>query len=334
MKSPITGADMILKREQRSMVFRKKEYPVQYHCYFCPDSKEQFTTTELDELNLIQVYNQYRDKFNLPFPEEIRTTRELYGLSATKMAEVLGLGINCYRNYEQGEVPSESNARLIQVAQDPEEFWSIVRLGGSVAGKQLEKLKSRIDHLIKQKNSSTCVNLEEYLFGSMLPDEFSGYRKPRLDMLREMVLYFAEKVKPWKVKLNKLLFYADFLHFRKTGISMSGTRYCAIPMGPVPDNHQSIFELLEKQGAIAIESQEFSDGGIGERFYPGKDRAFDSERFSPGELNTLDLVKREFGNCTTREIIEISHAEPGWIDNVANRGLISYQKYGFDLKGL
>ncbi len=58
----------------------KKEYTVHYHFYLCNESGEQFTSSELDEMNLVQVYNQYRDEHNLPFPEEIRAIRQTYGL--------------------------------------------------------------------------------------------------------------------------------------------------------------------------------------------------------------------------------------------------------------
>lgn len=39
--------------------------------FIAEDSGELFTTTEIDELNLNQVYNQYRDKYNILFGDEI-----------------------------------------------------------------------------------------------------------------------------------------------------------------------------------------------------------------------------------------------------------------------
>lgn len=76
-----------------------------------------WTTTELDEANLFQVYNQYRAKHGIPFPDEIAGLRKHYGISAAKMAQILGFGINQYRMYEDGEVPSISNARTIIAAR-------------------------------------------------------------------------------------------------------------------------------------------------------------------------------------------------------------------------
>ncbi|NTU50280.1 MAG: DUF4065 domain-containing protein [Desulfobulbaceae bacterium] len=323
---------MTLKKEQRVIGFRKKNYQVQYHYYFCNDSEQQFTSTELDEINLIQVYNQYRDKHNLPFPEEITETRTAYGLSAAKIAEILGLGTNTYRNYEQGEVPSESNARLIQVAQDPEEFRRIVHLSEALQGKPLEKLLTKIEHLIELRKKTSCVDLEEYFLGSKLPDEYSGYKRPSLEKLSEMVVFFAGQLSPWKTMLNKLLFYADFLHFKKTGYSISGARYCAIPLGPVPNNFNSIFEWINKNCDVTIIPKEFQNGGTGDQFFPAKDRKFKTELFSKEELNTLQTVTSTFVKTTTKEIINISHREKAWIENAnEENNMISYLKYGFDL---
>lgn len=42
--------------------------------------------------------------------------------SIDKMSEILGLGVNTYRLYENGEMPTVSNGRLIMSVRDPEEF--------------------------------------------------------------------------------------------------------------------------------------------------------------------------------------------------------------------
>ena len=94
MKSPFTGGEAILKKELRTMNFRKEPFEIWFRFYKCKDSGEQFTTDELDTVNTNQVYNQYRAKYGIPFPDEIKAIREQYGLSAHKMSEILGLGTN------------------------------------------------------------------------------------------------------------------------------------------------------------------------------------------------------------------------------------------------
>ena len=51
---------MLLIKENRILTFRNEEFEVVYHHYKCEESGELFTTTELDEINLTQLYNQYR----------------------------------------------------------------------------------------------------------------------------------------------------------------------------------------------------------------------------------------------------------------------------------
>jgi len=139
MKSPITGKEMKLTKERRSMDFRKETFEIVFHYYKCEDSEEQFTTTSMDEVNMNQVYNQYRDRFNIPFPDEIVRIREKYSLSAAKMSEILGFGVNSYRQYEAGEMPSIANSKLIQMAEDPKTFIGMIELCGTLD----EKVKAK-----------------------------------------------------------------------------------------------------------------------------------------------------------------------------------------------
>ena len=106
--------------------YRKEDFKVHKQFYECVGCKDRFTTDELDNVNIKQVYNQYREKYNIPFPEQLIKARESYGLSAAKMAEILGFGTNIYRNYENGEVPNSSNGTLLNIAMDPKEFLKIV----------------------------------------------------------------------------------------------------------------------------------------------------------------------------------------------------------------
>ena len=122
MKSPFTGGEATLQKEWASHEFRKESFDIWRHYYVCTDTGESFTTTELDELNLQQVHNLYRATHHIPFPDEIKAIREKYGLSAAKMSEVLDFGINSYRNYENGEIPSPANAKLIRLADEPAQF--------------------------------------------------------------------------------------------------------------------------------------------------------------------------------------------------------------------
>jgi putative zinc finger/helix-turn-helix YgiT family protein len=335
MKSPITGKEMILQKESRTLSFRKEEFPIVYHYFLCKESKEQFTSAELDEINVNQLYNQYREKYNIPFPDEIKEIRSKFGLSAVKMSEALGFGINIYRNYENGEVPNESNGKLIRMAQDPKGFKQLIELSRTLEQLDKEKILKRTEELIEaEKQNNLVVDLSDYFFGSRIPDEYSGYRKPNIEKFTEMVIFFAEKMQPWKTKLNKLLFYADFFCFRQTCFSMSGVRYRAIDLGPVPNNFNAIYEFIANRNDIEIFSTESANGFSGEQFKPTPQRPFNTELFSKEELIVLNDTVKVFAKTSAQDIIEISHKEKAWKENYSRgKQLISY-KYGFDLKAI
>nr|WP_315153489.1 type II toxin-antitoxin system antitoxin SocA domain-containing protein [uncultured Flavobacterium sp.] len=334
MKSPITGKEMTLVTEKRTMDFRKESFQVVFHSYKCEDSGEQFTTTNLDEINLNQLYNQYRDKFNIPFPDEITAIRQKYGVSASKMAEILGFGINSYRQYEAGEMPSVSNARLIQMISDPNKFIDLVILCDSLDEKTKAKHIQKAKQLVEERaRNSFAFNLKDYLLGNHLADVYSGYRNPSFEKFTEMVVFFSEQLKPYKTKMNKLLFYADFLMFKQSCFSISGVRYNAINMGPVPHNFQSIFEYLANEDKIDVHAYEFPNGGFGEQFIARPDRPFNTSLFSEKELNVLHKVASTFEKTTTNDIIEISHLEKAWRENEQTKSVISYE-YAFELKQL
>ena len=331
MKSPITGKEMRLKHEPGVFDFRKDQFNILYHFYECEDSKERFETERLTQLNLSQVYNQYRKKHRLPFPEEIKELRETYRLSASKMSEILGFGVNVYRNYEHGEIPNSSNARLIQLAQDPEEFKKLVDLSDALNEKERQRINHKIEELIIKNRPIRWFNVENFLMGYSTADETTGYRSPNLDKFTEMVVFFTSKIQPWKTKMNKLLFYADFLHFKRCGISISGAQYRAIDMGPVPNNYQSLFEYITNIDAVGIKQTLFPDGGLGEQFKPKHGRSFDPEYFTDKELETLAIVEKQFKNAKTQEIVDISHKERAWKDNFSKgKQLINYV-YAFEL---
>lgn len=332
MKSPITSKEMSLVVRETEVEFRKEVFNVKYPSYYCTDSEQYFTTTDHDTIKMKQVYNQYRDKYNFPFPEEIKNIRSDYSLTARKMSEILGFGINGYRNYENGEVPSRANANLIQLASDPSKFKALVEISSSFDTlEEKENLLQKIESLIQEKRENIfAFGFYDYLLGRDLPDNLSGYLTPTFEKLTEMVIFFASSMSPYVTKLNKLLFYSDFLNYKYHAVSMSGTRYRAIDMGPVPNNYDSIFDYMYNESAVDIIFKAF-DRGTSKQFKQRADRPFNKSLFSESELAVLNFVDKKFKKVKTKEIIEFSHLEDAWRENFHNgKTLIDYN-YAFNL---
>ena len=63
MKSPLTGREMKLMSEPSTMDYKGKTYNVIHHHYLCETTGEQFTTSELDEMNLLELNKQVKLDF-------------------------------------------------------------------------------------------------------------------------------------------------------------------------------------------------------------------------------------------------------------------------------
>lgn len=324
MKSPYTGGEVIRQTHKEELEFRGEKLTIPYNNFKCVDSGREFTTREIDELNMHLLQSVYRQKHKIPFPEEIKEIREKYGVNQTKMAEILGFGTNTYRNYENGDIPQLANAKLISLSSNPDHFIELLNNCDSLSEKQKEKF-------IKNARSAypNDQKLMSWLFKYLEPNEFTGYRVPSIDKLNAMVAYFAHEANIFKVKMNKLLFYADFHHFKKYGQSISGAAYHAIPMGPVPHRYGSLFEYGVEKHAFSIELVKFPERE-GERFVSSSDSSmFDS--LTEIEMKTVKWIKNSLALKSTEELIQLSHEEEAWLANKDDQSLINYN-FAFRLK--
>jgi uncharacterized phage-associated protein len=328
MNSPVTGKPMKLLKEKRTLEFRKEEFEVVYHYYKCIDSGEEFVNEEIGNLNLGQVYNAYRVRHKLPFIEEIRHTRSQYNLPATVMSEILGFGVNQYRLYEAGDIPSETNARLIQIAADPNEFLRLVELSGALQGKQKEKLLKQIALLKERLTEWSLVG--EKMLGMSRPSEFNGFRKTSPEKAYHMVRFFADSLSPLKTAINKLLFYADFYHFRQFGMGISGLQYRAIQWGPVPSQFDYLFKMAEENDVINLRYEVWDGDKEMVIIAPSASVTFRNDLFTVEEISSLQMVLEKLARLKTRQLVDISHQEAAWKENIEGKKVINYQ-YAFDL---
>jgi len=327
MKSPFSGGSAVLRCEPSSLTFRKEDFNFILQFYECEDTHERFTTSELDEVNIAQVYNQYRAKYGIPFPEEIKRIRQHYALSATKMSEILGFGENQYRLYENGDMPSEANGKILMSIMNPDFFLAFVlnsreQFSEDEYGKLMVKAKS-------WKSGKYSRFEVEHVFNVCRRTIYNGWATQSIDKLKNILLYFIERGDGvFFTKMNKLLFYTDFLAYRLTGKGMTGLCYKAITYGPVPLNWDRVYSFYNE---IDQEIVQFSDGRAGTRLV--SNLSPDKTYFSDSEIELLDYVFQRFKKETPTQISEISHHEDAWRKYLNSDKLISFEM-AFTLKAI
>lgn len=127
---------------------------------------------------------------------------------------------------------------------------------------------------------------------------------------KELVLYIAGQCKDdifWGVtKLNKQLFFSDFLAYRELGEAITGADYMAIEYGPAPKRMCPIRETMLLDEDIIIERRAFQ-----ERIIPLRPAKLDD--FSPEELALVDEVIDQLRESDSDEVVELSHRFHGWV---------------------
>ncbi len=129
-----------------TVTFREQEFSIVSHCYECVDTGEQFTDTMQDEAFVQEMRKRWRAYNGVPTAVQLTARRKELGLSGVEMATLLGLGINQYRQYEKGDFPSESKARLLQLAVDERTLMALLDAARPVLPvRTLGKLQQYLD---------------------------------------------------------------------------------------------------------------------------------------------------------------------------------------------
>lgn len=128
------------------------------------------------------------------------------------------------------------------------------------------------------------------------------------DRLRELVLYIAGRCESDRtfgaVKLNKILFYADFISFAEYGEPITGVRYKKCPLGPVPTALKPLRKKMEADGEIVIRKRTYL-GGTQHRVIPVREPRF--EKLSARDIALVDHIIETFADHSGSEMSELSH---------------------------
>ena len=132
--------------------------------------------------------------------------------------------------------------------------------------------------------------------------------------MEELILHVAKEGekddKFGAVKLNKIIFYADFLSYLKRGKSITGQDYFALREGPAPQRLLPIRQKMVKGGDLAIQN---NDVGLN---YPMKKpialRPPDYKKLEAEELAIVNSVITKFKDKSGTQLSKMSHDFAGY----------------------
>ena len=270
MKCLVCQCDQFATENQRfSPSVKGETVEVVIPCMTCQKCHSPLMSAE--QMNLLRkaAADKYRELHEMLTSSQILAYREELGMSQSAFARYLSVGEASIKRWETYYVQDASQDELI-------------------------RLKCDI--------ATAEMNFLDVHWKREEPGAFNGKRKFSFEIFKNVALYLVKHVGESIIILNKIHFYADFLHFKKYGTSLTGVRYATLKYGPCPDQYKAIYDMLVSAGYLKERSNHKYD-----LVHEPNLSVFDDK-----EKETLDAVISECKRLGPQKIYELSHKERGY----------------------
>jgi len=298
------------------LTVRGEEISVPVELFKCTDCGENFENPVAECGPVELAYREYRKRRCLLQPEEIKEFRIRFGLTQYELGKLLGFGGATISRYENGALQDDAHDKALRFSMNLNNLIQLLQQN------PVAMLESKRSELLKRlREEEECLNLQSQIerLGAYEADIRSGYKNFDYSKFINAVLLFCKQGQ-FTTCLNKLLFYADFLHFKTYAVSLTGLRYAHMPHGPAIDKYLAFLNFLLERNFVEVEEVIF-DRGSGERF--SSKVKVDLDVFDESELRCLLHVNAILGNKSATDVSNYSHEETAYKET-KNGKLISY----------
>ncbi|MCM2353112.1 MAG: DUF4065 domain-containing protein [Pseudobdellovibrio sp.] len=226
----------------------------------------------------VNASDAYRKKHQLLTSTEIIVFRSNMNMTQEQFAEYLGVGVASLKRWENGSIQEKANDELIRLKCSE------------------EKLNEQL------------YDLESHVAGEI----YRGYRQYDFEAFANVVVSILNAA-PSPLFFFKVLFYVDFLSFKRNGKSITGLMYSAMQYGPCPSYYRKLKEDLISAGWV--ERSGMHNLVALKKFTP--------THFTKSELSIIQEINEMLAQKGARYFYDGSHEEPAW-KNTAEDELISY----------
>src|ERR1700733_8713255 len=131
---------------------------------------------------------------------------------------------------------------------------------------------------------------------------------------RELLVYISAKCerdpKFGATKLNKILYFSDFLAFAQFGEPITGFEYQRERNGPVPKRLVPIRDQMVRAGDLAVQPVPLLGGKVQKRTVNLRQPRL--EVFTPEQIALVDSIIEKFWGFNADEVSDLSHQMVGW----------------------
>jgi putative zinc finger/helix-turn-helix YgiT family protein len=288
----------------------KERYPI---CLVCGHEVYDEETGNETLMKLKQKY--YELQYNMTI-EDYKRIRLNYNLNQELFAKILNWSVSTVKRYESGaSLPDSTHIAIYRVLlSNPEAILNFYdETKENLTKEEREEIQESLNFTLSiNKQEQKAIDLLKYIYETGSLTEINGFSFFKPKKLINLVIFYAKR-EVLKTKLLKLLWYTDFLYFKRYGKSMTGTTYLNYQFGPVPKKFNTMLGTLEGINKISI----FEEDNVYEGYTKiiiNANEEFNQNIFNNKELETIEYVDSFFKDFGSTGIANFSHQEKGWLE--------------------
>ena len=290
---------------------------------FCELAEELYMDEQQMQDNDIRLKDAYRKKEGLLTSSDIIGIRAKYGISQSDLCKLLGWGGKTITRYESHQVQDKAHDTILKkIGQDPEWFLSLLDSAKENLSSESYQKYFKAATILYEKDQDVYLRKAIEASYAKFHGNYMvhGNAELSLDKVVDVIRYFASSINVtslYKVKLMKLMWYADALAYKIRGSAITGLVYQALPMGAVPVGHNFIIDLNDVpcEEVDMGETNAYHFSLVGELTFP---------TLSKEEKDILDVVIEKLGKMSKNDIVNFMHKEKAYVET-APRDIIQFK---------
>ncbi|MFW6377682.1 MAG: type II TA system antitoxin MqsA family protein [bacterium] len=316
-----------VKMKEREVVYEYKdeEITINENYLSCKECGHEVYDEEIGNETMIKLRKKYYKLKHKMGIKEFKTIRGNYNLTQVLFAKALNWSESTIKRYETGvSLPDSTHIAIYKVLNNNPasivDFYEETKddLTNDERNQIEEALQS---YLTLNKEEMKVYDLLRYIYANDELTNINGFTKFQELKLINMVIFFAYHG-VLKTKLMKLLWYTDFLMYKKYKKSISGISYLKYKYGPVPKKFNSMLGAMESINKIEIFEEDGFNGYT--KITIESKESLNTSIFDEEEIKIMNYVNEYFKDYGSKQIADYSHKEKGWLET-EDRQEISYE---------
>src|SRR5690554_227212 len=315
-----------IKKREASYEYKDEKITINENYLICKECGHEVYDEAIGNETVMKLRKKYyRIRYKMGI-KEFKTIRGHYNLTQVLFAKVLNWSTSTVKRYETGvSLPDSTHIAIYKMLNNNPvsivDFYEETKDNLNYdERKQIEEALQ--SYLRLNKEEMKAYDLLRYIYINDELTDLNGFTKFQELKLINMIIFFACNG-VLKTKLMKLLWYADFLMFKKHKKSISGISYLKFRYGPVPRKFNAMLGALESINKIEImEEDDLFNGYTKITIQPRE--SVNTSIFDKEELAIIKYVNKYFKDYGSKQIADYSHKEKAWLE-VEDRQEISYR---------